>query len=211
MTETDALAQTADKYRREGYEVVERPPAADLPEALRRGYPALVARKNGKAVLVEVWSRDRVNDLPPDPLPVGWDFDVVLLPGPPSGDVPGPGPEATPEFAARLLAELEDYIPRAAHQGRFLLAWSAAESAMRVAARREGIDADRLPPRQLISQLTSAGLLSPAQSDALRELMAVRNRLVHGAPIEPVGDDAVADLVRTAKELLAAAPTRAGA
>lgn len=211
MTETEALAQAADKYRHEGYEVVTNPPPGELPEPLRRGYPSLVARRNGESVVLEVWSRNQVNDLPPDPLPAGWRFDVVLLPGADSAEIPGPGPAATPEFAERLLTELDELLPRGASVARLLLAWSTIESAMRVAAKREKLDADRMPPRQLLSELVGLGSLSHEQSDRLRSLLDARNRLAHGLPIAGVSNEDVAFLADLARSLLAIEPANAGA
>jgi len=203
MTETEALTQTAERYRQEGYEVTDRPTTADLPEPLRRQYPALVARKNGKSTLIEVWSRDKVHDLPPESLPAGWDFDVVLIPGAERELDPGPGPSTSLEFATDLLTELENAVPRAARQSRFLLGWSTVEAAMRVAARRDlGFDLDPSPPRELVSELYTFGVLSREQYQSLHRLLAVRNRLAHGFPVDPIGDEDIQALARTARALL---------
>ena len=63
MTEHQAIAQATEKYRDEGYTVTPNPDPGSLPAELRNRRPALLATKNGTSVVVEVWSRDRLNDL----------------------------------------------------------------------------------------------------------------------------------------------------
>ena len=182
MTEAEALAEAAEKYRDEGYAVARNLPPDELPEALRRHAPSFVANRNGESVLVEVWVRGRINDLPPALLPAGWSFDVILLPPPGHPDAPGPGAEATPEFTGRLLDELDDLLPKKATRARFLVAWSAAESAMRVAAGRTGVAADLMSSRHLAAELATAGVISDDQRQQFDRLLAVRDRLAHGVP-----------------------------
>ncbi len=202
MTEQEAITQAAEKYRNEGYTVALGPDPATLPAELRGRKPALVANKNGTAVLVEIWSRERINDLPPALLPPGWQFDVVMLPRTPAAGAPDPGPAATAEFANRLLMELEDLVPKGARRARFLLGWSAVEAAMRVAAQRAGIDPQPLAPRQLMSELVSAGLLSHDRLARLQEQFATRNRLVHGVPVDATDPGEVDEMVALARELI---------
>jgi hypothetical protein len=210
MTEVEALEQAADRYRADGYTVVLNPPPEQLPESLRRGARGFVARQNGKSVLVEVWTRGRVNDLPPAFLPPGWSFDTILLPPPDYPDSPGPGNEATPEFTGQLLDELDNLLPKKATQARFLVAWSAAESAMRVAARRNGIEADRLPPKAVARELVTAGVLSHDQHQQFDRLMEVRNRLAHGVPGDGPRAEQVDFLAGVARDLLGQSPIAAG-
>lgn len=201
MTEHEAITQAAAKYRAEGYAVTPDPDPAGLPAELRDRRPALLATRNGTSVVVEVWSRDRVNDLPPAFLPAGWQFDVVSLPSPAYD--PGPGPAASPEFTRRLLTELEDFVPRGAPRARVLLAWSAVESAMRVAAQRVGLDPARVMPRQLMSELVSAGVLSADQHARLQQCFVVRNHLAHGVPADDPDARAADDMAVVARELIA--------
>jgi hypothetical protein len=203
MTEQEAISQAAAKYRAEGYAVTLNPDPAALPTELRNRHPAMLATRNGTSVVVEVWSRDKVNDLPPTFLPPGWEFDVISLPPAASPAAPGPGPAATPEFTRQLLTELEDFLPKGAPQARFLLAWSAVESAMRVAAGRVGLDPTGIPPRQLMSELVSAGMLSQDQYARLNRQFASRNRIAHGLPAENLDPHDVGEMVAVARELIA--------
>lgn len=210
MTEQEAVARAAEKYRGEGFAVTLDPDPAALPAELQGRRLALLATHNGTSVAVEVWSRDRVNDLPPTFLPPGWEFDVISLPSAAPDGLPGPGPAATPESTRRLLEELDELLPRGATRARFLVAWAAAEAGMRVAARQAGLDPDRAPPRQLMADLTSAGILSQAQLDRLRQLFAVRNRLIHGVPVDGLDPAASEDLAGVARRLIEVAPVPAG-
>jgi hypothetical protein len=182
MTEAEALEQAAETYRAEGYAVTLSPIPEQLPAELRRSFPGFIARQNGKSVLVEVWTRGRIHDLPPALMPPGWSFDAILLPPPDYPDTPGPGTEATAEFTRQLLDELDNLLPRQASRARFLVAWSAAESAMRVAARQNGVPAERLTPKLVAQELVSAGVLSHDQFHQFERLLEVRNRLAHGIP-----------------------------
>lgn len=208
MTEAEAVTLAAEKYRAGGYTVTVGPDPAELPAELRERRPSLVATKNGRSVLVEVWPRDRLNDLPPTLMPAGWDFDAVLLPRPSDETIPA-GADATPEFSEQLLTELNRYLPPAATQARLLVGWSAAEAALRVAAQRAGLPAVRVTSRRLIGDLEYGGVLSDEQAGRLRALLDVRNRLAHGSPIDPVPAPDVEFLASLARELLAADPVKA--
>lgn len=206
MTEAEALEQAAERYRTEGFAVTLNPSPDDLPEPLRRHTPSFVAKRNGKSVLVEVWRRGRINDLPPTMLPVGWGFDVVVLPPKEHPDAPGPGAEPTPEFTGRLLDELDGLLPKRATQARFLVAWSAAESAMRVAALRNGFTAELMTPKNLASELVSAGVISHGQLDQFTRLLAVRDRLAHGVPGDGPHAEQVEFLADFARTVIGQAP-----
>lgn len=207
MTDDEAIAQAADKYREEGYEVAIRPPVESLPPELRTRTPGLVARRNGESILVEIWSRDRLNDLPPDWMPTGWEFEIVHLPSKDGERMPTA--EATPQAVERLLAEFDQFVPRGATAARFLLGWAATEGAMRVAARRGGVDRAAVTSRQLLSDLHLAGILAGGQYDAIRARLDTRNRLVHGLPVDELLADHADELARLARDLLAAEPARA--
>jgi hypothetical protein len=208
MTEEEAVRRAADKYRGEGYTVTTNPDPGSLPHPLDARRPAFVAARNGTSVLVEVWGQDRLNELPPVVLPPGWDFDVVVLPRPGPGGAPD-GVAATPEFAHSLLAELENMVPRAASQARFLLAWAAAEAALRVAAQRAGIDSAGVSPRELLNDLTSAGVLTRQQLWFLQLQLGTRNRIAHGVPAEGLEPRQADELAGIARSLLAEAPVTA--
>lgn len=203
MTEAEVLREAAERYRSKGFEVTLSPPDDLLPAELRnRGYPAVLARRNGKSVLVEVWQRGRVHDLAPSLLPVGWEFDAVVTPDAERSDLPDPGLAVTSGYANQLLGELENLLPRAAGQARFLLAWTAVESAARVAASRNDIPTEGLTARVLFRELADEGIISGEQWPLLDRAMTARNRITHGVPADDF-DPTIADkLAGIARELL---------
>lgn len=209
MTVEEAIARAAEKYRKDGYTVALDAPPEALPPELRRDVPRLIATRNGRSTLCEVWVRGELHDLPPQTMPRGWDFDAVLLPKPEYPDAPGPGFEATPEFAAQLLDEFDNLLPNGAARARFLVAWAAAEAAMRVAARRTGLETDRLAPRDVARELVHAGVISNDRYDAFRDLLPVRNRLAHGVPGDGPRADQVEFLAGIARELIVPQPVAA--
>jgi hypothetical protein len=170
----------------------------------------MLAVRNGESVVVEVWSRGRINDLPPTFLPAGWTFDVVVLPQFNGDGAYAPSaPKPTREYVEKLLDELETCLPLAAIRARSLLAWSAVESAMRVAAEEVGIDLDGMGTRQLIGELASAGLISPGRYSSLQRQFEIRNRLMHGMPAGDSSAIDVAGMASLARELIAEKPVPA--
>jgi uncharacterized protein YutE (UPF0331/DUF86 family) len=209
MTEAEALVQAADRYRAEGYEVV-MPDKSTLPAELHHPHPFLVARRGSESLFVEVWTQTKLHDLPPNPMPSGWRYDAVILPRPDDVDRLGSGTEATPEFTERLLNELDELVPKGAVRARFLLAWSAAESAMRVAAQREGVVDASLSPRLVVRDLVSAGLISQQQMTQLEPAQVARNRLVHGLPTNDLEPGQIDLLISLARSLLRSPVAAAG-
>ena len=205
MTPSEALGQVADRYAGQGYAVDLVPDDQAVPAELRGRGPKLVARRDGRSVFVETWLRGVVQQ-PPGPLPAGWDYEAILLPADEPADAPGPGPATTPEFAAGLLTELEDFVPAAARNSRLLLARAAVEAAMRVAARRQGVEDDRLPPRELAAELVWAGVIGDDQADAALGWLAASDRLTHGTPAEAAGEATIREMIGLARGLLAPAP-----
>ena len=108
-----------------------------------------------------------------------------------------------------MLTELEDFVPKGAPKARFLLAWSAVESAMRVAAQRIGLALEGITPRQLMSELVSAGLLSSIQYERLLQQFGARNRLVHGVPTGDLDSRQIDEMACLARELIVEKPVAA--
>lgn len=61
-TEARRLQQVAEEYRARGYEVLLEPQRNQLPRALARLHPDLVARKGEELVVVEVKSRSALKN-----------------------------------------------------------------------------------------------------------------------------------------------------
>jgi hypothetical protein len=146
------LAQVAERYRAEGYEVTLRPQGPQVPAFAACFHPDLLAIKGTENVLVQV--KESSEELKKDPdvsrmaetinAQPGWRFDLVVLNGSRDGEqVAEEAMEPPLESILRNLDEAE----RAARAGEvasaFLLAWGSLEAAMRRAARSAGIKGEK--------------------------------------------------------------------
>jgi uncharacterized protein YutE (UPF0331/DUF86 family) len=82
--------------------------------------------------------------------------------------------------ARSLLTEVEALLRPETRRAAMLIAWAAAEAAMRSAGRRAGIETDRLLPRQLLRILHERGILSASDVDELEAYGLARNTIAHG-------------------------------
>jgi hypothetical protein len=153
MNRNEFLLQLADQYRSEGYDVT-MAAEATLPLELSnlRDHVDLIARKNGESIAIEVNRRDQLYQLnPPEAARIqalpGWSYDLAVYPPDWVDEIPLEDGEPSPEYVESLLAEAQRTLDVDQHRAAFLVAWSAIETAMRTAARREDLDIDRgVPP-----------------------------------------------------------------
>jgi hypothetical protein len=181
----------AEEYRREGFEVVVQPTAADLPFQLGRYQPDLLVRTGQGGFVIEIKSSvervsvdqlsqvaDEVKKHP------GWRFLLVTAQDVASEGLPGED-DSTVSW--------NDVLDRIHHAGRlreggdneaaFLILWISLEQLLRIRAKDVAIPVERLSPSIMIRQLYSLGELSIAQFDAALECQRTRNSLVHGFPV----------------------------
>lgn len=182
MTEQSAISELAEQYLAQGYDVKVRPKLEDLPEFARRaGEVGLLATKGRDVVLVH----EKENETAPQ---------VVV--------VSNPGREYVHSLALEAEAVLRQDAPRAA----FLVAWAAFEAAARDLLQREGHDADKMPPTELLLHLRQANHLRRDEMDALQRCLGIRNTIIHGVRPESTPSELVAFLVSLSRELLARGP-----
>jgi predicted RNase H-like HicB family nuclease len=206
-----ALAQVAEQYRSDGYRVVVRPAAQDVP-AFAAGHEVdFIAYKDGEKVLVEVKvSREdlrddaeamRMAELVKDQ--PGWRFDLVVLnPDAPTYKVSADAAEPSVESIEQSLAHAEKMSAAGELQLSCVLSWAALEAAMRQAARAVGVVATNAAPPFLLRALYAQGLLHKNEFHQLSEAMKVRNALVHGMVVPSLSPAIPEGLVRVAKRLL---------
>src|SRR5690349_19114398 len=143
MNRNEFLLQLADQYRSEDYDVTVAAEATLPPELSKlRDHVDLIARKNGKSIAIEVKRRDQLYQLnPPEAARIqalpGWSYDLAVYPPDGVDDIPLEDGEPSPEYVESLLAEAQRALDLDQHRAAFLVAWSAIETAMRTAARRE--------------------------------------------------------------------------
>lgn len=195
MDRERGLAQVAEKYRCEGYRVIERPAGGDLPPFAEGRGVDLVAYRDGEKVLVQVKRTHQELLDAPDAMELAegvsrhpeWRFDLVVL------NEDGPQYKVPPEAAEPSVEDIEKSLTDAEGKSAVgdvrlscVLSWAALEAAMRHAARAAGIEARNAAPAFLLQALYADGYLARDEFDGLKSAMKVRNALVHGLTLPAV-------------------------
>jgi hypothetical protein len=213
MHERDILNAVAEQYRKDGYQVQFRPEATELPDGLKHQRIDLIAHRGNEHVAIEVKGREELYDLQPDlkdpTLPEGWRFDLVVYPRNGSDELPRNGKTPEPGYTMLLIQEVEQLVAIGALRAAILIAWSAAESAMRAAAQRTKIETDNAAPRFLLKSLYSNGLMSREDFEKVGEYLNLRNEVVHGFPPEHLSPEDPKFLTDFARRLLSEEMTEA--
>lgn len=213
MTERELLEQAAERYRRNGYEVIVNPSGTDLPTFLANAELDLIARKGKDRVAVQVKKRDELHDIGPIVERVnaepGWSYDLVLSPRPSDDDPPADATEPGVDYIESLLAETDRLLGAEGVRGAFLIAWSAAEAAMRESARREGIQVNGDPPRSVAESLCTYGVVSQEDYRRVKSCLATRAALAHGMRPSKLEADDIRFLTEFARHLLSGEPAPA--
>jgi len=181
------ISSTAERYRRDGFEVIIQPGPSDLPFDLGSYSPDLIARKGNLAFIAEV--RPQPEKVSFDQLRAiseevkrheGWEF--VLITGQDDAfDIGGDSDDQISwEEASRRVQDAQRLSDLGQVEAAYLMLWIAFERLMRFQARRVALPVDRVAPAIMIRQLYSQGELSMAQFDTALSCQDVRNRIVHG-------------------------------
>lgn len=209
-TEQQAIDGIAEDYARRGYKVTVHPSAVSLPDFLERFQPDILAESPTETVVVEVKTNAQLPDHRLEELSreiakhPGWRFEFVLA-NPRSGqEVPSDAAVAEPRLAEVRLHEAERLLKAGSLEAAVLLAWSAAESALRQLASREQLDATRGGSSYLLKQLVSNGLLTRERYERLAHAMELRNAVSHGFASPDPTLEQVRDLIAEGRILLRA-------
>jgi hypothetical protein len=212
------VAELASEYGEKGYEVHVAPGPDVLPGWMGNFSPDLLALREDDRVVVEVKSSNSLRaseglgllaDLV-DQQP-GWRLELVLVKGRPGKSIAEPpssllsvGAVAESAQAARELGSM-GYLEPA-----FLSAWVAFETAARHAFEHDGVDSQLGPPASIIKTLLSLGYVSDVhETELLRRLWEMRNRLVHGyATDERPSRESIEYLLNLSARLAGEAPSR---
>lgn len=201
-------ARIAQDYEAKGFEVIREPKDQDLPFDLGSYRPdLLVQTPEGMGYIVEVKTNaeqvsvERFREIAATVAKhKGWRFLLVTGDDVSGSNIPANDLLSWVQIEARLetgrrLITLQEF------EGAFVALWGVLEALLRNQAQLAGIPIERLPASSLINHLYSQGELSMIQFDKVKELFAIRNRLVHGYQTVDLAQPSQ-DLYKLAKEIL---------
>jgi hypothetical protein len=199
----------AEEYRSRGYEVIEEPSPAQLPDFLSGYHPDLLVRKDDEATIVEVKSR---SSLAKDPrirelarllqAKPHWNFELVVVGEGEQFNAPEGARPFEREDILRGIEAAERLLESGFSEAALLIAWSTSEATVRLLTEEEGIILDRPNPLYILKQSVMNGVISRDDYNFLANAVKYRNALVHG--FKPIDFDPalVKDLIRATKRLL---------
>jgi uncharacterized protein YutE (UPF0331/DUF86 family) len=141
----------------------------------------------------------------------GWEFRVIYL-NPPSNEMPLIE-KPTPEQLEAIIREIEALAKSGYRAAAFVRAWAALESLARLAsANSEARNSGGVPPIRVIQTLAEEGYIENEVADRLREMVRLRNAVVHGdfsvdVPVEQI-EDLLKQLQAIASDIMSATPER---
>ncbi len=218
VRKVQVLDRVAERYRSEGYEVIRAAGKGILPiqiDHLRESVD-LIAHRGDEWVVVEVKRRDELYDINPLAIAIQhnlpeWRYDLVVYPPDGVDGIPLEAGEPSSEYVESLLKESQELLGFNMTRASLLVGWSAAESAMRTAARREKLPIGNGDPHFVLKTLYSNGIVSFDVYDKLRRGLDGRNRLVHGLAVNGFAPDDVRFVIESARQLLCPAGVSAEA
>jgi REase_AHJR-like len=182
-TEAQVMKTLRARYEGDGFVFTDHPRAATLPDFFGGYTPDAIAVKGDEKIVIEVKSRQRPSSEPvltavnrlfeghPD-----WRLHIVFTNPDPLQELALPLP---PLMAIRDgISEARTLIVEGHLRAAFVMGWSLLEAALR-AQRREASGPGR-PPSAVVETAAMNGLIDPDTARGLRDLIALRNRLVHG-------------------------------
>lgn len=182
------IRELVREYLQQGYAVVTDRGSEALPGFLETLQPDVVAMSSDDNVIIEVCSRgslvtrgDRIAQLAEAVNQVdGWRFELVVS-NPKSDEIEFAEHDLLGHHEIRRILDLSKEL--VADQDSALagiVAWSAAEAALRNHAAVHGLPAKDASIDVIIKRLYIDGLLSDDETDILRRSLNQRNRVSHG-------------------------------
>jgi uncharacterized protein YutE (UPF0331/DUF86 family) len=180
-TESDFLQNYVSELEEQGYEVFIQPQSPILPSFLKGFRPDIIARRDGKSVVVQIVRKSEVRQktlaematlIQANP---GWEMRIVVVN--PTSDVSALSKQ--PLEAIQQSADEVNKLRESGHsRAALLMAWSTFEALARLTlpltfARPQS-------PGRLVQLLAQEGYVTPTEADVLRTLAEKRNLLIHG-------------------------------
>ena len=125
----------------------------------------------------------------------GWEFRAIYV-NPPLDEMP-PIETPTPDQLQAAFREIEELTKTGHRAAAFVRAWAALESLARLAsANGETSSAKGLPPIQVVQTLAEQGYVENEVADRLRQMVKLRNAVVHGDFTVDVPAEQIEDLLK---------------
>jgi REase_AHJR-like len=211
MDNQQRLEQIAQRYREQGYQVTRDPGPDSLPPFAKDFKVEILASRPDGNVLASIKGGAAEFETNPDlsryaevieKFP-GWRYDVYALGPTPRTPEPRGAKEASEAEIARALNDAERLAQSGFVAQAVLAAWAAMESAMRHRLLSLGSRTEYgTPPRTMLNDLLSSGIISNSDFRDLEGLSRLRNIISHGFSVPPIGEGTVPFLVSTARRLL---------
>ena len=206
LTERQLADIRAEEYRAQGYEVERNVPLDFVPDFKAD----LVVRKDGHTKVIAVTTQTTLarrspikelgrvlNNKP------GWSFQLLLVGEPEVQHSPADSYSMPQANIVQRLAETQEATAAGLDVAAFLLAWSAAEAAIRALVALEGILLDRVTtPDYVVDTAVYHGAISRDDYEYLYKVMAVRNALAHGFEVADFDPGLTTGLVATVERLM---------
>lgn len=189
VQELRALQRIAEDYQRRGYTIVFAPPAASLPPFLANYQPEILATKGDENMLIDVKTEggrdvaafmrmwDEVERHP------GWQMSCATVPNvDPEVNTSGEFGDLDVDGLLQHLREI-DLLSRDCQAPPRVLTrlWIVYIAALRLLAIQEEFDRDGDTDLYRLDRAASNGLISNAEFEEARALLALRNRIVEGS------------------------------
>ena len=193
-TEGQFLEGLRARYEDSGFAFTVQPERAKLPGFFGSYVPDAVAQKPGHNVAIEVKNRPtpsteralkdirRLFDGRPD-----WHFQVVFVGADPLQ--PATIPVAGAPAIRSRINEIRALIDQGHVRSAFVMAWSLLEAALRTLDSK--ITTSPLTPGTVVQTLAMNGAIEPDLERRMRDLVTLRNRVVHG---DLAAEPAIADV-----------------
>jgi len=204
--ETSFLERMRPFYERQGYRFTVHPQQADVPAFLASQLPDAVASKGNGGIVIKLVSRpeqsirpslvelrDLIKDHPE------WQLTVAHMGRDPSGV------RNMPVVGKGLILRRADEAERLAMDGEiaaaFVLGWSLLEASLN--SLHPAADKRPRTPGTVVQTLSMYGDISYEMENALRPLIDLRNRVVHGDLDAMPGLDDVSQVLTAVRTALA--------
>ncbi len=184
------------------------PTPEQLPDFFGEYRPDAVARKHGQNVAIDVRHGPGPSE---PPLPAirrlfdghpDWRLHVAFMASDPLQAITIP--QADPARIRAQIAEIRALDAAGHHRPAFIMAWALLEVALRASSEDAG---GASSPGTVVQALAINGLIERETERALRSLVALRNRVVHGdLAADPTADD-IALVLATVEAALSEEPS----